>query len=318
MSTAPSSLNVVLTAMRLQAQDIVSFELRAADGEDLPPFTAGAHVDVQLGPQLSRSYSLLNTPSERHRYVLAVQLDTQGRGGSRAMHELRLGQHLVISAPRNHFPLVEDAPHTVLIAGGIGITPLWSMAQRLQALGRSWELFYSARTPAHAALQADIAALAPQHVHMHYNQTADGGFLDLEQIIRSQPSGTHFYCCGPGGMLDSFAASAAGLPPEVVHTERFSNQLDLTQAGGFRIELARRGQTLNVPAGTTILATLLEAGIEISHSCLEGICGSCEVKVLVGIPDHRDLVLSPEEQQKNNRLMVCCSGSRSESLTLDL
>jgi len=318
MSTATSSLNVVVTAMRLQAQDIVSFELRATGGEDLPPFTAGAHVDVQLGPQLSRSYSLLNAPSERHRYVLAVQLDLQGRGGSRAMHELRLGQRLAISAPRNHFALMEDAPHTVLIAGGIGITPLWSMAQRLQALGRSWELYYSARTPAHAALQENIAALAPRNVHMHYNQTANGNHLDLAGIVGSQPSGTHFYCCGPGGMLDSFAAAAVDLPPEAVHTERFSNPLDLTQAGGFRIDLARRGQTLCVSPGSTILATLLDAGIDIPHSCLEGICGSCEVKVLAGIPDHRDLVLSPEEQQKNTRLMACCSGSRSESLTLDL
>lgn len=319
MSTEATSLNVVLTAMRLQARDIVSFELRATDGQDLPPFTAGAHVDVQLGPQLSRSYSLLNAPSERQRYVLAVQHDANGRGGSRAMHELRLGQQLVISAPRNHFPLVEDAPHTVLIAGGIGITPLWSMAQRLEALGRPWELFYSVRTPAHAALQANIAALSPQRVRMHYSEQTDGGgFLDLAQIVRNQRPGTHFYCCGPGGMLDSFATAVADLPPEVVHTERFSNLLDLSQAGGFRIELARSGKALNVPAGRTILDTLLAAGVDISHSCLEGICGSCEVKVLAGIPDHRDLVLSAEEQQKNNRLMVCCSGSRSPSLTLDL
>lgn len=303
--------------MRLQAQDIISFEMRAAAGEDLPPFTAGAHVDVQLGPQLIRSYSLLNDPSERHRYVLAVQLDSQGRGGSRAMHDLRLGQRLTISVPRNHFPLVEDAPHTVLIAGGIGVTPLWSMAQRLQALGRSWELFYSARTPAHAALQANIATLAPRQVHMHYSQTS-GGLLDLEQIIRNQPPGTHFYCCGPSGMLDTFAVAAANLPPETVHTERFSNTLDLSQSGGFRIELARRCKTLIVPTGTTILATLLDAGIDIPHSCLEGICGSCEVKVLAGTPDHRDLVLSPEEQRKNTRLMACCSGSLSPSLTLDL
>lgn len=318
MSTAPTSIHVVLAALRLQAQDIVSFELQAADGGDLPPFTAGSHVDVQLGPQLSRSYSLMNDPQERHRYVLAVQLDEQGRGGSRAMHELRVGQRLVISAPRNHFPLVEDAPCTVLVAGGIGITPLWSMAQRLQALGRSWELFYSVRTPDHAALRADIAALAPEHVHMHYSQAAQGRRLDLDEVVRSLPPGTHFYCCGPSRMLDGFAAAVAHLPAGVVHTEHFSNSIEPAQAGGFRIELSRRGQTLEVPAGSTILSTLLGAGIDIPYSCEEGICGSCEVKVLAGTPDHRDLVLSPDEQAKNNRLMVCCSGSRSECLTLDL
>lgn len=318
MTTAPGTIEVLLTATRLEAQQIVSFELRAADGGELPAFTAGSHVDVQLGPELRRSYSLLNAPSEQHRYVLAVHLDAQGRGGSQAMHDLRVGQRLTISPPKNHFELVEDAPHTALIAGGIGITPLWSMAQRLEALGRSWQLFYTARTPASAALTQEVAALAPQRVSIHYSQAANGGRLDVAQIVRAQPAGTHFYCCGPAGLLEQFDSATSHLPPQVVHTERFSNTLDLSQIGGFRLELARSGKTLSVAPGTTILDALLNAQIDISHSCREGICGSCEVKVLAGIVDHQDLVLSPQEQQGHTRLMACCSGSLSESLTLDL
>lgn len=308
-------------AIRLEAVGIHSFELRSVDGAPMPPFTAGAHVEVHMADHLARSYSLANEPGETHRYVIAVHLDSAGRGGSRYMHErVRVGQVLRISAPRNNFEINETAGHTVLVAGGIGITPLRAMVARLRQLNRRWTLHYCGRERATMAYLADYEALAREgaDVRLHIDQESGGRFLDLRRVVGDAPQGTHFYCCGPKPMLAAFEAATADLPPQQVHVEYFSAKEEIAAEGGFEVELARSGRVFRIEPGKTILDTLLDGGVQVDFSCMEGICGSCEVRVLGGVPDHRDSILSKAEREANDRMLVCCSGAKSASLKLDL
>jgi vanillate O-demethylase ferredoxin subunit len=251
--------------------------------------------------------------------VIAVLREPNGRGGSRRLHDdLQPGTLLRISPPRNHFPLEEAAPHSVLIAGGIGITPLRSMILRLEALQRPWQLHYCARSRASAAFVAELAALAPQRVRFHFDDEQGGALPDLAGMIKSGGPGVHVYCCGPTPMLDAFVRTTAALPPEHVHLEYFSAKASAASEGGFEVELARSGLRLRIAAGQSILDAVLNAGIEVAHACAEGVCGSCETRVISGTPDHRDAVLSAHEQAANDRMMICCSGAKSAGLVLDL
>lgn len=303
------------------ALGVKAFELVHADGLPLAPVEAGAHIELQLPVQLQRSYSLLNAPGETHRYQIAVHRTPDSAGGSRFMHEsLQVGDVIPTSAPRNHFPLDETAKHSCLIAGGIGITPMLAMAHRLTALGHSWELHYCARTPSHAAFADEIRALATQSgnaCHFHFDQIPNGKPLDMATLVRQLPEHTHFYCCGPRGMLEGFEAATAHCQ-ERRHLEYFSAKAEADVSGGFQIELARSGMTLNVPAGKSILDVVLDAGITVTTSCREGICGSCETRIISGEADHRDALLSPQEQAQNQSMMICCSGSKCAKLVLDL
>jgi vanillate O-demethylase ferredoxin subunit len=310
-------LQLRVKATTWEAPNILSYDLRAPDGRELPPFTAGAHVDIHLGNGLIRSYSLLNSQAERHRYVIGVQKDAATRGGSKWVHErIRTGELVTISAPRNNFPLVEHATHSILFAGGIGITPIMSMVERLAALGRSWELHYCARTRSNAAF-VDRLERRPE-VHFNFDGEPGGSVLDLAAIVRSASDQTHFYCCGPLGMLGAFEQATASLAGERVHVEYFSAKEPPAQSGGFTVVLAKSGREIPIPAGKSILDTLLDAGIDIAHSCKEGVCGTCETPVLDGVPDHRDLILTKEEQAANRSMMICCSGAKTERLVLDL
>lgn len=303
-------------AIAYEAEDIVSLDLRAPDGSPLPAFTAGAHIELHLGNGLRRQYSLANPQTERHRYRIGVLKDAGSRGGSRFVHEsIRPGDILTVEEPRNNFPLVEDAGHTILIAGGIGITPVWCMAQRLRELRRSWTLHYAVRTRARAAFLDEIA---PDSCHLHCDDAHDGRPLDIAAIVAAAPANAHVYCCGPLPMLAAFESATAGLPPEHVHTEYFQARAPVAAAGGFDVVLARTNRTVHVPDNSTILDALLAAGIDAGHSCLEGVCGTCETKVIEGIPDHRDSVLTPAERASNRTIMICCSGSKSSRLVLDL
>jgi ferredoxin-NADP reductase len=296
-------------------------DLRQENGHDLPEFEAGAHVDLVVSDSVIRQYSLLNAPSERHRYVVAIALDPASRGGSRHLHDwVEEGDVLSISAPRCHFHLVEDAPYSVLVAGGIGVTPIWSMAQRLIALGRPFEFHFGARSAATAPLLAEIAAglaIAGVALHTVFADEDDRG-LDLVGIIARAPSGSHFYACGPSGMLDAYLVAGQGIPDDRLHYERFACTSTAATDGGFEVELARTGGRYAVGPGQTILEALKLHGINVPHSCAEGICGACEARVISGIPDHRDDVLSDAEKASNASMMVCCSGSRSPMLVLDL
>lgn len=324
--TAPSSLTVRVRAMHWEAQSIVSLELVPLPPQtQLPSFSAGAHIDLHLptpGGTLVRSYSLLNDPRETHRYCLGIHLDPNSRGGSRHVHaSLRVGDILTIGAPRNHFPLDESAAHQVFIAGGIGITPMLAMIARAQALGTPWTLYYAARTREHAGFLQRLESPGGQaggQVLLNFDQAPGGKMLDLSAIVGALPQGAHVYCCGPAPMLRAFEQATANWPAERVHKEYFAAQDAPASEGGFTVELARSHKRVQVPAGKTILDCLIEIHAEPTFSCREGVCGTCEVKVLEGTPDHRDMVLTDSERAANNRMMVCCSGAKSPKLVLDL
>lgn len=318
---AEEALQLRLATIRHEAEGVHSFEFRDAAGGQLPAFAPGAHIDVHLPTGTVRSYSLCNSSAETHRYVVAVARDARSRGGSTAMHDtLKVGQLLKIGAPRNHFPLNEQAGKTVLIAGGIGITPLWCMVQRLQALGRDWQLFYAARSRQHAAFLADLKALAAQQagrVHLHFDQ--ESGPFDLGFVFNGQlPPDAHVYCCGPLPMLRAFEQATQGLPPEQVHLEYFQAKDAPVAAGGVEVELSRSKKIFFVAEGKTVLDAVLDAGVDVPYSCMEGICGSCEVTVIAGEPDHHDSVLSDQQKLSNKTMMICCSGAKSARLVLDL
>jgi tetrachlorobenzoquinone reductase len=302
-----------------EAENIKSYELVDQAGSDLPPFTAGAHIDLHLANGMIRSYSLVNDQSERHRYVIAVNNDTAGRGGSKLVHEsLLAGQVIKISHPRNNFALHENAGHSVLIGGGIGITPLLSMIRRLEVLGRSWELHYAARTRLAAAFLDELNAMQASNLHLTFDQEPQAKMIEVVSIVKSAHADAHLYCCGPISMLEAFEAATADRPAEHVHVEYFKAKEKPAADGGFEVRLARSRQTIAVQPGQTILDALLAAGINANYACTEGVCGTCETRVIEGTPDHRDLFLSREEQQANKSIMICCSGSKSPTLVLDI
>lgn len=309
-----------VTRLSWEAEGVIAIELRALDGAALAPFTAGAHIDLKIPNGLVRSYSLQNDPAETDRYVVGVGLDAKSRGGSTYLHNnLRVGQIIEVLGPRNHFALVEDAPLVVLIGGGIGITPLCAMARRLTALGRPYALHYAVRSADRAAFAADLRRLNPAGYKPHVDADA-GGPLDMTKVIAAYPASTHFYCCGPAPMLAAFEQATAALPPAQVHVEYFTAKEVAKPAveQGFTVVAALSGREFRIPPERSILDVLTEGGIEIASSCQDGICGSCETKVIEGTPDHRDSVLTAAEQDANNVMMVCVSRCRGDKLVLDV
>lgn len=322
MTAIDGTMQVRIKRISFETESVNSYELVTPAGGDLVAFTAGSHIDLHLSNGMIRSYSLVNDPCELNRYVIAVNKDAASRGGSRFVHEtMQAGNIITISHPQNNFVLEENTAHSVLIAGGIGITPLLAMIRRLEALGRSWELFYAARTRVTAAFLEELKALRPdvqKNIHMNFDQEPSGRMLDLAAIVRDAPDGAHLYCCGPVPMLEAFEAATVGRPAEQVHVEYFKAREKPAAEGGFEVKLARSNQTIKVEAGKTILDALLDAGIAVSYACTEGVCGTCETRVIEGIPDHCDLFLGKAEQAANNTMMICCSGSKSGTLVLDL
>jgi ferredoxin-NADP reductase len=312
-------IEVRLTAIRYAARDTHLYEFQRLDGAPLPAYQPGAHIDLHLPNGLLRSYSLTVTHPDASTYTVGVKRDPASRGGSRHVHdELKVGQTLKIGAPRNNFPLREDAAHTILFAGGIGITPIWCMVQRLVELGRPWQLYYSCRSRADAAFREPLETLAG--AQFHFDDEHQGKFLDIAGIVAAAPKDAHLYCCGPTPMLKAFEDATAGWPREQIHVEYFTPKQDLIAArkGGFVVELARSGQEFFIPEGKSILEVLLDEGVDVDYSCELGICGACEQRVISGIPEHRDSILSEEEQAANTRVMICCAGCKSERLVLDL
>lgn len=315
IAMAPVSLRI--HAIAYGADDVLLFDLRPPAAAGLQPFDAGAHIDLRLPRGITRSYSLLNDPAERHRYVIGVKREPESRGGSAWLHgEARVGALLEVDGPRNSFALDEGAPHSVFVAGGIGITPLWSMVQRLEHLGKGWTLHYRARSRRRAALLHELGAHAAR-VHLSFSDEGAAP-LDLGRIVAQAPEGAHFYCCGPVAMLEAFETACAGLDPARVHLEYFAAKDAPATDGGFVVHLARSGRTIPIQAGCTILDALQAAGVAVPSSCQQGVCGICETAVLAGVPDHRDLVLSEQERAAGRTMMICCSGSTSAELTLDL
>lgn len=310
-----STLSALVTARELDPSGAVAYELRSPE-DALPAFTAGSHIALYLSNGMTRSYSLMNSEADSNRYVVGVGLDKNSRGGSRFMHtEVQQGTRLEISRPSNLFPLSADAPRTVMIAGGIGITPFLSMISKLNILNMSWRLHYCARTRAQAPFLSHLIG-NEGNIVLHFDDETNGTYIDLDAVIRDEPSGTHFYCCGPGPMLSAFDNASAHLPAHQVHTERFSSSEAPATAGGFTVTLSQLGKSVRVVPGKTILEALQAVGVEVPFSCLAGVCGTCQMAVLSGTPDHRDLILTDKEKGSNKVMMVCCSGSFSDVLDL--
>jgi vanillate O-demethylase ferredoxin subunit len=307
-----------LTSVTYAAERTHLFEFRPLGGQTLAPFEAGAHIDLHLPDGMVRQYSLINPQHETHRYVVGIKRDPRSRGGSSYIFEsLVVGTVVRIGGPRNNFRLVEDASHTVLVAGGIGITPIWAMLQRLESTGRSWELHYATRSRAETAFATELERFG-ERVHMHVDDEFGGAVMDIGAAVRDVASDAHLYCCGPTPMLASFEEATRSLPRGQVHIERFTSETPVASAGGYLVELARCGKIVRVGAGQTILEALRANGVNVPSSCEQGICGACETKIVSGVPDHRDLILSEEEKAANATLMICCSGSKSDVLVLDL
>ena len=310
-------LTVRVSAILQVAVDINVYELVPANGDGLPVAAAGSHIEVEL-PVGKRQYSLLldGSSATQRSYRIAVKNECKGRGGSRYLHQsLRVGDTLSVSVPRNHFPLIESAPDTVLIAGGIGITAIISMMNRLRLMRASWRLHYAARSQKHMAFLEELEG--QPNVHLHFSNEV-GGRLDVAAIVQAMPTDAHIYCCGPLPMLEAFEAATVGLPGDVKHVEYFHAKEAPALEGGFTVVLARSNMELLVPKGTTILEVVEEAGIEVDYSCTEGTCGSCQTTVIEGTPDHRDTFLPANRKKSNSVMMICCSGSKTHRLVLDI
>jgi ferredoxin-NADP reductase len=311
------AIEVRVETVRRVARNTNVYEFAPTGGGTLPPAQAGAHIDLSLPNGMVRQYSLLLSGETSNRYAVAVKKDEKGRGGSRFIHDsLQTGDVISISSPRNNFPVVDDAQNSVLIAGGIGITPIWSMLHRLGSRGRSWSLYYSCRAREDAAFVEELSAFPT--AHFHFDRENDGRFMDIGRIVADAPADAHIYCCGPGPMLDFFESATASWPRDQIHVEYFSAKEEAARSGGFTVELASSGQTFFIPEGKTIMEVLLSADIDVLFSCQEGVCGACITRVISGIPDHRDMILSEAEKAPNDRMTICCSGSRSARLVLDL
>jgi len=317
-----STIAVRVARKLREAEDICSYELVREDGAPLPPFEAGAHIDVHLDDGVVRQYSLCNAPGETHRYQIGVLRDGASRGGSLAMHErIEEGSRLRIGAPKNHFPLAE-AERSLLLAGGIGVTPLLAMAETLARRGAAFELHYCARSPQRAAFRERIRASAfAAHAHFHYDSGEAAQKLDLAGLLEAAGAATQLYVCGPQGFIDHVlgAARAMGWPAARLHVEYFGNAA--LETGGdrpFEVKLASSGKVVSVAAGQSVIEALAQQGVEIAYSCGEGVCGTCLTRVLDGVPEHRDLYLTEEEQAANDQFTPCCSRARTPLLVLDL
>lgn len=301
------------------AQGIRSFELVQPDGSELPPFTPGAHVKVQTPGGALRKYSLCNDPAERDRYVITVKRDDAGQGGSISMHEdVEEGDTLPTSVPDNAFPLVDRAKGYLFIAGGIGITPILSMIRSFGELPPApWKLFYLTRSPATSAFLDELSRPElKKQVRIHHDEGDPARTFDLWPALE-KPNTAHVYCCGPRPLMEAVRDMTGHWSPAHVHFESFN------EGGGvrpddqpFKVRLARSGVDYEVPVGQSILSVLREHGCDMASSCESGTCGTCRTGLLAGEADHRDMVLMPEEMER--QIMICVSRAKSAELVLDL
>ena len=315
-------INVRVVRKVQEAVDIASFELAAVDGAALPPFAAGAHIDVHLRDGLVRQYSLCNDSRETHRYLIGVLRDPNSRGGSVAMHEIvSEGDVLRISAPKNHFPLM-PARRSLLFAGGIGVTPILCMAERLAHAGADFAMHYCTRELARTAFHGRILdSPFAGRVQFHTDTGAPEQKLDLPRLLAAPDPETHLYVCGPGGFIEHVVNSAKGMGwnGANIHLEYFAAKAhDSSLDGAFDVKIASSGKTFTVPADRTVIAVLAENGVKVPTSCEEGVCGTCITRVLDGVPEHRDAYFTDEEKAKNDQFTPCCSRALSACLVLDL
>lgn len=312
-----TELELVVTARIDAADGVVALELATADGTPLPEWSAGAHIDLLLGPDLERQYSLCGDVNDRTRWRVGVLRERDGRGGSEYVHEkLFVGSKVRVRGPRNHFHL-EPSPRYIFIAGGIGVTPILPMAATAHAAGAEFEVHYGGRTTTSMAFRDELASygdtvvLCPSDIQ---------GPLDLPALLAEPRAGTLIYCCGPEALLQAVEAQTTHWPAGALHLERFTPKTvgEPVRTESFEIELASSGKTLTVPPESTILDVVEEAGIQLISSCREGTCGTCETGVLAGEVDHRDSLLTADEQAANDVMFICVSRAACPKLVLDL
>jgi vanillate O-demethylase ferredoxin subunit len=321
MSNTSDYLNVRILSREDAATDIVSLKLVAADGAELPPFEPGSHVDVHVAPGVVRQYSLCGDPAESHHYRLGILRDPSSRGGSEAIHcAFEAGQVIRISQPRNNFKLAPQARRSILVAGGIGITPLLAMAYRLKAEGADFMLHYCTRSRERTAFLAELLApaLAPRVV-LHYDDGPPEQRFGLDACLPPPDAETHLYVCGPAGFIKFVTESAkqAGWEPGQVHVEHFAAEVS-HEGAAFTVVAASSGVTVQVAPGQTVAQALCAGGVNLPLSCEQGICGTCLTRVIEGTPDHRDLYQTDEEKAANTHMAPCCSRSLSARLVLEL
>jgi ferredoxin-NADP reductase len=304
---------LVVDRRETAADGVLALTLRHPLGEDLPAWEPGAHIDVLLGPDLERQYSLCGDPADRKTWRIGVLRETEGRGGSAYVHqELRQGGKVRVRGPRNNFAL-EPAPRYRFIAGGIGITPILPMLAAAEAAGARWTLLYGGRTRDSMGFTEELSAYGDRVTLAPQDET---GLLDLGSVLDDVPEGTLVYCCGPGPLLDAVEERC---PRGVLHIERFQpKERETGPDSEFEVVLERTGKTVTVPVGVSVLDTVRATGVEVLYSCTEGTCGTCETDVLEGTPDHRDSVLTDEERESGETMLICVSRCRGRRLVLDL
>ncbi|WP_151480383.1 PDR/VanB family oxidoreductase [Streptomyces albicerus] len=298
------------------ADGVLALTLRHPLGEELPAWEPGAHIDVVLGPDLERQYSLCGDPADLRSWRIAVLREPDGRGGSAYVHgQLEVGEKVRVRGPRNHFAL-QPSPRYRFVAGGIGITPILPMLAAAEAAGAEWTLLYGGRTRDSIAFTEELSRYGDKVRIAPQDET---GLLDLGSVLGTPQPDTLVYCCGPGPLLDAVEERCAGWPKGALHVERFQPKVQETGADTeFEVVLERSGHTLTVPADVSVLDTVRAAGVEVLFSCTEGTCGTCETDVLDGTPDHRDSVLTDEEREAGETMLICVSRCRGKRLVLDL
>lgn len=323
---ARQRISVLVREARWEAEDVLSLRLECRSEQPLPAWTPGAHIDVVLPSGRIRPYSLCGDPEDRQAYRIAVLKEENGLGGSQELHETQLaGKTLDVLSPRNHFPLVAEAQSHLLIAGGIGITPILAMARHLECIGADWRAVYTARTPLRSAFADELVSISPSRVSL--TASAETGRLDTSTIVAQTPPTTVVYCCGPAALIS--AVSRACGATHRLQIERFEAAPPDEQAQAaashdgaddrvIDVTLKRTGCKLQVPPTRTILEVVREAVPDVPFSCEEGYCGTCETGVLQGTPDHRDTVLSEVERAAGESMMICVSRARSREILLDL
>jgi vanillate O-demethylase ferredoxin subunit len=321
-ASVKTRLSLRLVRKTIEATDTCSFEFADPQGKTLPPFSAGSHIDVHVSDAMVRQYSLCNDPKENHRYVIGVLRRSDSRGGSRSLHDdIHVGDIVEASVPKNRFPLARAAKRSLLIAGGIGVTPILCMAETLAGLGADFEMHYCARSPDRTAFKDRIERSAfADRVTFHIGG-GHGRRLNIAALLQAFDHDTHIYVCGPGGLMEAVIAGARqqGWPDAHVHREYFAAEAhDSTHDVAFDVRIASTGRVIRVAEGKTVVAALAESGVDIPTSCAQGVCGTCLTRVLDGEVEHHDMFLTPAERARNDQFTPCCSRARSATLVLDL
>lgn len=314
------NIKVKIIARDDQGQGVMVITMAALDNQPLPPFEAGAHVDLYLGDGLLRQYSLCSSPHNHGTYRLGILKSPESRGGSARAHQINPGDIVEISAPRNLFPLDHTANHSLLISGGIGVTPMLAMADTLYRQGKSFEFIYCAKSRATAGFVDEIlSGHWSDLARLHFSDENAKKRISLSEILSDAPYNTHLYVCGPEGFMQWVLGSAeeSGFSDQQLHKEFFNKTVE-TSGNSFTVHVANLNKEVMVLENQSITEALSDAGIKVKVSCQQGICGTCLANVLSGTPDHRDSYLTEDEKEDNDQIILCCSRSRSERLEIEV